>query len=49
MTQMMICDVMARLKTVGLTNAPQFANRQPASPAMPPPTVKMRSLCSRTS
>ena len=49
MTQMMICDVMARLKTLGLTKAPQLAKRQPARPAMPPPTVKIRSLCSRTS
>src|SRR6185369_4625977 len=49
MTQMMICEVMPRLNTVGLTNAPQLAKRLPASPAMPPPTVKISSLCRRTS
>src|SRR5262249_27283131 len=49
MTQMMICDVVVRLKTLGLTNAPQFANRLPAKPAIAPPSANMSSLCRRTS
>ena len=44
MTQMMICADIARPKMVGLVKAPQLANRQPASPAMAPPSVKQASL-----
>ena len=43
-TQMMICADCARPKMVGLVKAPQLANRQPASPAMAPPSVKQNSL-----
>src|SRR6185503_2845009 len=49
MTQMMICEVVVRLKTLGETKAPQLAKRLPARPAMAPPSVKMSSLCRRTS
>ena len=49
MTQMMICADCASPKIVGLVNAPQLANRQPARPAMAPPTMKLKSLYARAS
>src|SRR5262249_51439066 len=49
MTQMMICEVVVRLKTLGLTKAPQFANKLPANRALAPPIVKMSRLGRRTS
>src|SRR5262249_52826000 len=42
MTQMMICEVVVRLKTLGLTNAPQLGKRLPARPAIARARVKIR-------